>query len=513
MMLAAMSTFQQILQSAVDAHRTGKLADAERLYKQVLGADPRNVDGLRLLGLVAQAVGKHDVALQLIGRAVKFHPRSAEAWNDLAGVHAEMGRSAEAVEAYRKAIELKPHFAPARNNLGDVLSRMGRIDEALACWREAIRLDPKLPEPYYNIGRALFTQGKVDEAVQAYRQAIGAMPGFAPAQNNLGAVLWAAGRKKEASECFCRAVDLNGNYAEAWNNLGSAWDEGGKRDEALECWRKAIHLRPDYADAHKNLGVALEKKGDRAAAIREWEEALRLRPGWEEPAYYLAAAKAGNVPTPTGPPADYVAKLFDEYADKFDQHLLETLQYRVPDLLVEAVKRAGCEKLALVMDLGCGTGLCGAKFRSMAGRLIGVDLSPRMIEKSQERGIYDELVVGGLEEALGGQSEIDLILAGDVLGYVGELSGVFKAAADSLRRGGHFVFSAEKASEDEGEGVLLRSTRRFAHSHAYLQKLAGNVGLEVVEMSDAVIRIDDKQPIDGIIAVLRNVIGKTSLGH
>ncbi len=273
----------------------------------------------------------------------------------------------------------------------------------------------------------------------------------------------------------------------------------------MECWSKAIRLRPDYAEAHKNLGVALEKKGERAAAIKEWEEALKLRPGWEEPAYYLAAAKATNAPTPTGPPAEYVAKLFDEYADKFDQHLLETLEYRVPDLLVEAVKRTGREKFDLVVDIGCGTGLCGEKFRPMAGRLIGIDLAPRMIEKSRERGIYDELMVGGLEEALSGRTDVDLILAGDVLGYVGELSGVFKAAPAAMRQGAYFVFSVERPTQEEGEGLVLRKTRRFAHSRGYLKKLANDVGLEVVEMSDAVIRMDDKRPIDGMIGVMRKV--------
>src|SRR2546422_4974314 len=114
------------------------------------------------------------------------------------------------------------------------------------------------------------------------------------------------------------------------------------------------------------------------------------------------------------------------------------------------------------MDLGCGTGLCGEKFRSMAGKLLGVDLSARMIEKAKQRGVYDELMVGGLEEALGGRKGgVDLILAGDVLGYVGEVGGVFKAAAGAMRQGSYFLFSVEKPSQEEGEGLVLRKTRRF----------------------------------------------------
>jgi predicted TPR repeat methyltransferase len=498
-----MGNVLETLQAAVETHRAGKLAEAEKLYKQVLAADQNQVDAWRLLGVIATQVGKFEVAAQLIGRAVQICPDLPEAWSDMGAAMMGLGKLEEAKAAYEKAVALRPTFAAARANLGEVLGKMGRVDEAMAQWRAAARNDPKLPEPHYNIGGMLFAQGKVEEAIKAFEAAIAADPKFTPAHNNLGAVLWSQGKRKEASECFCRAVEINPNYPEAWNNLGSVWDEGGKKEEALECWSNAIRLRPTYAEAHKNLGVALEKKGARAAAIKEWEEALRLRPDWEEPAYYLAAVKATAAPTPTGSPPAYVAKLFDEYADKFDQHLLGMLEYRVPDLLVEAVRRTEREKFDIVMDLGCGTGLCGEKARPMAGRLIGVDLARRMIEKATAKGVYDELMVGGLEEALRGRGDIDLILAGDVLGYVGELSALFKTAAAAMRQGGYFAFSIEKPTEEEGEGYVLRKTRRFAHSRGYIEQVARDAGLEMVEMSDAILRVDEKKPIEGMICVLR----------
>jgi len=213
--------------------------------------------------------------------------------------------------------------------------------------------------------------------------------------------------------------------------------------------------------------------------------------------------KASDAPTPTAPPAGYVASLFYEYAEKFDKHLLETLEYRVPALLAEAIRRTGREKFDVVVDVGCGTGLCGEIFRPMAAKLIGVDLAPRMIQKSRERAVYDELTVGGLEDTLRGRTDVDLIVAGDVLGYIGELGDVFKAVAASMRPGGFFIFSVEKPTAEEGDGLVLRRTRRFAHSSSYLEKLGGDFGLVVVEMSDAVIRMDDKLPIDGMIGVMK----------
>jgi len=493
----------QILEKAVAEHRAGRLAEAQKLYKQILAAEPRHLDAQRLLGLAVAGLGDHPQAEQLIRAALKSHPRSAEAWNDLAGVYAEMGKNDQALEAYRKAIDLRPLFAGARNNLGDLLSKMGRPGEALAAWRETIKIDPKLPEPYYNIGRALFTQGKPAEAAEYYRRALEAQPKYAPAHNNLGVVYWQTGRRPEATTSFANAVALNPNYAEAWNNLGSVLDEAGKSDEAIQCWQRAIAIRPAYAEARHNLGVALDKKGDRAGAISQWEEALRLRPEVEELKFYLAAARAPGAPAKMNAPVGYSRSLFDEYADRFEEHLVGTLKYQAPQLMKQAIERAGCTRAGLVIDIGCGTGLCGQEFRGMAARLIGVDVAPRMIEKSRARGIYDELILGELTEALFARGgDTDLILAGDVFIYVGELSQVFKAASTALRPGGLMAFSLEK---HEGEGVVLRETRRFAHSIGYIQKLCAENGMEVVEARDAVIRMEDQRPIEGMIVVVKRI--------
>ena len=495
---------QQSLNSGVDAHRAGKLADAERFYKQVLAAEPNHPDAWRLLGVIATQVGKFDVAVQLISRSAQIQPNIPEVWADLGAALLGLGKSDEAKTAYEKALAIRPTFAPARSNLGDVFSKLGDVEQAMAHWQEAARVDPKLPEPVYNIGRALYTQGKADEAFKAFQATIAIDPNYAPAHNNLGVVYWSQNKRKEASECFCRAVNINPNYAEAWNNLGLAWDGAGKHDEALGCWRRAVSIRPNYAEAHNNLALTLEKKGNRDEAIREWEQCLRLRPGWKEVEYYLAVARNTQAGAPSSPPPEYVSNLFNQYADNFDQHMTQTLEYRAPQLLFEAAQRLGREKFDLVIDLGCGTGLCGEKFRPMANHLIGVDLSQRMIDKSRERGIYDELLVGDLDSALSGRvAQLDLVLAGDVLGYVGELGALFKTIAAAMKQDASFLFSVEKPTEEEGEGLILRKSRRFAHSRSYLQQRAADAALEIVEITEAVLRMDYNKPIHGLICTLK----------
>jgi predicted TPR repeat methyltransferase len=215
--------------------------------------------------------------------------------------------------------------------------------------------------------------------------------------------------------------------------------------------------------------------------------------------FHLAALTGQDVPA-AAPPSTMVA-LFDGYAEKFDEHLTGHLKYRCPELLHEAVAalkpRAGLN----VLDLGCGTGLCGPLFRPLAASLAGVDLSPAMIDKARRRGVYDRLEVGDLVTALRrAPGTFDLLLAADVLVYVGDLSPVLSAAAAALGPSGLFAFSVE---EHHGAGYALLPTRRYAHSVEYLKSEAARVGLDVVEVRDAIPRIENGRDVRGLIVILR----------
>jgi predicted TPR repeat methyltransferase len=312
-----------------------------------------------------------------------------------------------------------------------------------------------------------------------------------------------AGRLEEAQHLYQPLLEAppGQEHAEAWHQLALLIDETGDSQGVIACLRKAIEGRPDFAEAHNHMGLVLDRVGETSAAIAEWKEAARLRPDWLEPQYYLSAANHGA--PPSSAPARYVAKLFDKYSQGFDDHLLRQLEYKVPDLIAAAVARAGVRRAAEVIDLGCGTGLCGLHIRPLAGRMIGVDLSPKMIEKARQRNIYDELAVGDLMEVLKNRrSDVDLILAADVFVYVGELTPLFAVAQSALRPGGIIAFSVEKTRENEPD-LVLRESRRFSHSRSYIQRLIAQTGLEMMELSDAVLRLDGRDVIEGMIVVAK----------
>jgi predicted TPR repeat methyltransferase len=151
------------------------------------------------------------------------------------------------------------------------------------------------------------------------------------------------------------------------------------------------------------------------------------------------------------------------------------------------------------MDLGCGTGQCGEAVRPLASFLTGVDLSPRMIAKARERKIYDSLIVGSIDDALEGRDgSFDLIIAGDVFIYVGDLSRVFAGCARALPSGGLVAFSIEST---EGDAYRLCPTGRYAHSETYIDTIARASGLSLVFQRDIVVR-NDPAPIQGRIILL-----------
>jgi predicted TPR repeat methyltransferase len=415
--------------------------------------------------------------------------------------HHQAGRLDKAEKIYRKILKSDPAHADALHMLGLLTHQRGRHDRAIGLLERALASGPASAELHTNLGSALHAQGRIDEAMAAFRAALGINPDFSLAWNNLGNACRAAGRSEEALAAFHHAIRITPGYALAHFNLGNLLHAMGRREEAKAALRQAIDLAPNQDAACSDLAILLMEEGDGESA-REWfERALQLN-GRNAVARHMLAALAGE--TTSTAPAEYVVKLFDGCAAYFDRQLVGELGYRAPEQIQRAVlAHTGAEVTGLdIMDLGCGTGLCGPLFRAHARSLTGVDLSPGMLDRARERAVYDELVQGDLVEVLapvtGGY---DLLLAADVFIYVGALEKVIPAAARALRAGGMLAFSIEAL--DTGADYALRSSGRYAHSHAYIRRLAGDAGLGELAFEPAVLRQERGEAIRGHICILQ----------
>jgi predicted TPR repeat methyltransferase len=279
----------------------------------------------------------------------------------------------------------------------------------------------------------------------------------------------------------------------------------GDHAAAAELLEQCLEIAPDWAPAQFALGEARERLGDVAAAIAAYRRALACDPG-DVLGASLALARLGAAPIPATAAPAYVARLFDQYAPRFDAHLLEGLGYHAPALLRDAVSLvcAGTQRpvhFARALDLGCGTGLTGVAFRDGVDRLEGVDLSAGMIAQARKKDTYDALHVGDVVDHLRAlpASGFDLILAADVLVYIGDLAPLFTQLARTMARDGIFAFTAEN---DDGEGYVVGTDMRYAHSQNYIERISSEAGLTIPLMQAASTRNNKGAEVGGLVAVL-----------
>ncbi|MGD0192076.1 MAG: methyltransferase domain-containing protein [Rhizomicrobium sp.] len=308
---------------------------------------------------------------------------------------------------------------------------------------------------------ALVASDQTGEAVAIARETALTNPQAAIAAVSLGEALLAAGSLATAIGEFQRALRLDSDSARARFLLGRAWLEAGESEKALEAFEAVSDETPELA----------------AAVVEARDMCARPR-------------------------ADprYVRHLFDEFSGDYDSRMLQQLGYNAPQVLREMAAMLGVVEPRSILDLGCGTGLAGLAFGDIASTLVGIDLSPAMIEKARARSIYTELLVCDLEAALSidGPS-FDLILAADTLVYLGDLRGVFAGAARTLSPGGTFLFTLEKS---ETVSFELGPKRRWRHSEAYVRDETACAGLDVTGLLACHPRSEAGVPVEGLAVAL-----------
>ena len=252
--------------------------------------------------------------------------------------------------------------------------------------------------------------------------------------------------------------------------------------------------------------LALEKSGDFDAAAKAYAEVLALDPD-DHGGAAVRLASMGRGETPEKAPDAYVATLFDQHAEVFEDVLVDQLGYAVPALVRQRLQTLGLGPFKRMLDLGCGTGLTGGTLRDMADDITGVDLSENMVEVAHEKDLYETLYVAEAVDFLDDNDEepFDLITATDVLPYLGALEPLFFGAADNLAPSGLFIFSSETlpAETFAGRGFMVGPHQRFAHAEDYVHERLDATGFDLVEITDINVRMQDGQPTPGHLVIAR----------
>jgi len=409
------------------------------------------------------------------------------------------GRLAEAEKGYLEVLRKKPDWGVVLNALGTVFMDQAQMDKAQRVFEKATKLRPPYSPACYNLARLMQLKNDHNGAISIYRAILEKQPDFGQAWNNLGTAYRETGDLDQALSCFRRAVELAPDMAEAWNNFGVAQDEFNMIQDAAKSYKKAIEIRPDYVSAHYNLGISLQKLRLFKEAEDHYRKVLKTKPDDEATGFMLQSL--GTLETPDAAPAEYVRRVFDGCARTFEKTLVENLQYKTPELLFDLVRPYLTNEMT-VLDLGCGTGLGSQFYRPFAKKLIGVDVSLKMLEKAAEKKIYDRLEAVDILQDWKFPQKFDLIYSSDVFVYFGNLYPIIRSASSYLVSGGIIAFSAERL-DDPSMGYRLFPSSRYAHSQAYIQDVLSHHGLHILEETKADIRKESGNQVKGLLFVAK----------
>ena len=354
------------------------------------------------------------------------------------------------------------------NIKGKKCAKLGELETAISFYKKAISIKPEYVDAYYNLGSANHKLDRLDAAVTSYKKVVTISPDYAITHNNkILSVIYFFSKQliPDAIDVLEELIKYSPNDALLFNMTGGCYASQGKTDLAIKFYEKALVLKPDYAIPQHMLN-----------------------------------SLQGN--TSKGPPKEYVKNLFDDYAERFDESLLNQLQYKLPLFIKEIILKIdpARTKFDKVIDLGCGTGLSGADLQGISNYLTGIDISENMISKAKKLGVYDSLIAGDIVEKLDlSKEKYDLFIALDVFIYIGEITSIFNAVKKCSNKNSFFIFSIET---HQGEGYSLLKSSRYAHSDSYILEIA-SYGFELVDSQDVKLRKDGNNWIDGKIYILK----------
>ena len=463
----------------------------------------------------------------------------AESWMLLGVTSGMAGNPAAAEQSFRRAIALQPDYPQAQLNLGKSLSEQGKHRESVGILRQVATRFPDNPSVFIALADALAQSGDLDEANRLIARILCLTPEYTDALVCQGNILYREGRLDEAIACYDRALDQPTTPFTARMNKGLILMSQGRLDEALVCLESAVKAEPNSSTVHCAIGEAYMRMGDRHRAEQSLTHAFDINPQNVSTGMQLAAvlryqnkmqeaakiyrhvlridpdnvtarffvdAMTGQDRNPRRIPAEVIRSTYDHVGRGagFDVSLLQQMQYKGPELLYRAVHQAvePGENSLDILELGCGTGLCGSLLRQLAAHMVGVDLSAEMIETARRKEIYDFTYIEDLHDVLDRSvNEFDLVAGMDVFCCFGDLSEIIGKCTSALRPGGLLGFSIEKA--EPGELWQFHHYGHFRHSLEYVRDIAASQCLVEESVTEAVLSIEMCEPRIGYVCLLR----------
>lgn len=534
------------------AQAQGVQSEAVNLFYQALKQLPQRADIYYNLAFSLKLWNKPIEALDNFGKALQLKHDIKEAHNEMGLLYEKIGNLSKAREAFEKALKQDKDFVEAKVNLilsyeqerqswviselenltklypqealvnyhlSNLYFKTKQLDKAWSVACQAKELAPMSDEVRVILGQLSMAEGKFDNAQIYFEKAhllnpynLAAIHGLADlatnkrdfakaetyykrmleleprsfeAHANYANMLYLDKRSAEALEEYRQAIIINPKSAEVSNNLAMILKDVGDYEQALGLLFNAFNLNPEMAEVAVNIAETLTlayRSGKKNEAIKIAENWLKSAPNNVFAQRINAAFKGEKVENNS----EYTESLFDNFADGYEL-VLQTVGYTVP----LAMARIIGDVQATIVDLGCGTGLLGQALKNAENELIGVDLSQRMLDIAKEKGVYQELVKMDALQYLQTHSDFEMVVAADVMGYIGDLAPLIKAC-----NGKAMAFSIEIGQSDD---FSLQEAGRYQHNPWMVEKLLQDNGYQHIVKETLDLRVENGKPVAGMI--------------
>lgn len=549
--------YRQILETTPDnadvlnllgliAQTKGLHSEAVSYFYRAAAAAPKHFPIFFNLGISLSAIGRPVEAIEAYKKVLELKPDLKEAFLCLGNTYWQLERCDEAIEAFQNALKIDKNYSDAAVNLAEIQN-----DEAAL--QKLAQQNPQDARPFYYLGRRNFNKQKYSEAF-SYLQQADNLQKSDEIKVLLGETLLALRQNNSALPVFYAALQLNSHNAAAALHIADLEAEKENYTETEKYYKKAAELNPDNVQTHANYANMLCKRKRTLEALEEYRAAVRLAPEQPELSYNLAIilktleeyeqalalmfnafylapqhtdwslniaetiilfyAKApekalkitenwyNKMPenvvakhlwaSLNGKTADneteYNRLLFDGFAESYEQ-TLQNIGYAVVNKIAEIAPNL----TGKILDLGCGTGLAGAKLKVSANTFYGIDLSAAMLEKAQAKNVYQTLEqADALTYLQQHKNEFSAIIAADVFCYFGDLQPLLNAANPAP-----IIFSIE--IDLQAENYKIQPNGRYKHNPQYVENLLKQTGYTAVKSYPLVLRKENGLNVEGLI--------------
>ena len=369
-----------------------------------------------------------------------------------------------------------------------------QLESAEALCNAAYKVEPNNTQILFQLGIIKKHQNKFGQAMNYFNRALALQPDVVDILVNKGLVLQSTGHIDDAIAIFQHATQQAPDVAQYWYILAMAWLGKSELTPAIQCLEKSFELDPSNIEAGRQLAQALRHVGRTDECEVVCKKILSVDPQNAEALFFQDAfSKQKNNEKLERIPAEVTRQMYKglDIGKKFDVSLKHSLDYRAPEVLEEAVRKAIGHDEAVnkidILELGCGSGLCGSRFVDIANSLIGTDISPDMLEAAKEKQTYTELYAADLIDVLENyNATMDLVIAMDVLCYFGDLTHIFQRCHDVLAEKGIFAFSTVKPKTSALWELQVQG--HFVHSLEHLRQVGEKAGFKPIFIKEMPLR-------------------------